>query len=187
MTEASCEWARSAETLADYFGGELSPELEAALEAHYFECSGCGDLVARAATLVGGVRRTVRTEHVLSVVSRGLVERLRSEGVAIAEFTAEGTEVHARVDRSAPLMIARLPGDFAGARRVDVRWYNEWDGSVQEELGVRLDREDEVVIACGSRAFADASGVLRSRCEVSAADAPERRVLASFQLVLDAG
>lgn len=187
MTDSTCSWVCASDTLTDYFAGDLSPEDEDRLELHGFSCGTCADAMARMARLAASVRQAVRTDHVLGVVSHALVERLRADAVPMQEADAAGDQVRVVLDRSMRLMIVRLPVSCAGARRVDVRWFNEWDGSVQEELGVCPDRPDEIIIACGTSAFAEASGVLRSRCEVSLAEDPDRRPLATYHLVLDAG
>ncbi len=187
MTEASCSWAGEAATIADYLGRDQSAADEARFEEHVFSCRTCADELVRWTQIGAAVGAAVRADHVLAVVSRRHVDQLRADAVPLQEVTPTGEEVHVPLDRSMRLIIARLPGDFGGAARVDVRWYNDWDGSVTEELGVCPDRPDEVIIACGTSFFTEASGVLRSRCEITAADDPDKKPLATYHLVLDAG
>lgn len=176
---------RGAHAWSDYVAGALSPEDEARFEERLFDDPQPLDLQEiESLSLLAGIRLAPRHGHVLSVVSRDLVRRIRSERVPIQEASVIDREVRLTLDRSKRVILARLPVELAGATRVDVRFHNEWDGSVQEELGVRLDEDDGLTIACGTRWFAEARGVLVSRCSITDAGGSE---LASYRLILDAG
>lgn len=106
--------------LADYWLGDVTPEDEAAIEEHLFECSGCSEVLASIARLGEGVKAAARRGNVGLLMPPEFLERLVREGLRVRTYApASGGEVQCTVTKADDLLMGQLRADLSTANRID--------------------------------------------------------------------
>jgi hypothetical protein len=176
----TCERSSSFPALVDYFAGDVPAHEEAVLEDHWAGCRACADAASAVASLVAGATGLIAQGWGLWAVTSGMLERLRAQGLAIEERrAAPGDLLHLAETRGVDLLIARLAGDFAGLKSVDVE-FDTFTGRIVE-AGVPVTDDHELVIACVLHLRVPPGTRIRSRCTVKAAD----RILCEVSFAID--
>lgn len=121
MTSPSCqapiEWA----TLIDYWLGELPPDSEAGIEAHYLCCAECSRRLERLATLARGIGDLARTSGVDMVINDEILLRLKQDGLKVREYHVPNNgSVNCTVAPEDDFVIGRLEAPLSGLGRVDL-------------------------------------------------------------------
>ena len=83
MTAVDCGAPLCFDRLVDYTAGELAPEVEEHLEAHYFGCSRCSRRLALVEGLGAAVSALVRRGAARASVTRDVALRIEREGLAL--------------------------------------------------------------------------------------------------------
>lgn len=182
MSATACPQPLGWESLVRYFAAELPADEESALEAHAFACAGCAERMAGAALAVTRVRDGARTGAIMSVITPDHLESLRRSGVRLKEATVTDAAVNeTSYDADVDLLIARIHGDFAGLRRIDVEFHTAYAGlGVERDVPVVSDQE--VLLACTRHHFRAPAGPLETLLKIVDADDPGRRVVGQYQL-----
>jgi hypothetical protein len=91
------------------------------VEDHLFECARCAHWLDDLVQIADGVRDRGRAGLATAVCPPALVAKLARDGVQVSTFTLHpGELVPCQVALGDQLMIARLVGDFSGAKQLDV-------------------------------------------------------------------
>jgi hypothetical protein len=113
MTRPACPL--SFEALVDYLAGDLEAGEAARLEDHLFACDACAARAERLGDLVAALR-----EAPMPVIPHARLEAWRAAGLRVQETPiGDGEAVTVAFARGLDLLVHRLRGDLAGARRVD--------------------------------------------------------------------
>jgi len=108
------------EQLADYWLGDVSPEAEAAIEEHLFECAACSELLAWVSRFGEALKAAARRGNVGMLVTPEFLERLVREGFRVRSYAPpSGGDVQCTVTKSDDLLMGRLRADLSSARRID--------------------------------------------------------------------
>lgn len=106
--------------LVDYWLHDTDAAATDAIDAHLLACDACGRELDELVALGDGVRTAFRSGRVAAVVSRGLVERLRGQGVRLREYRLpHNGSVHCTVGPEDDLLVAHIDVPLAGVERVD--------------------------------------------------------------------
>ncbi|HET7102704.1 MAG TPA: hypothetical protein VFI20_01325 [Terracidiphilus sp.] len=117
----SCTHPIDAAILADYWSSALAGQQEEAVEAHLLGCAACSTLLEQVAALIDGVRQVARSGSLRMVVSEGVLERARREGLTVREYAPpQGGSVQCTVTAADNLLIGRLAVEIHGGQRVDL-------------------------------------------------------------------
>jgi hypothetical protein len=144
MSGQRCETPIGAETLADYWIGELGPAEEESVEQHLLGCDSCCERLREAIALTEGIRRLARGGGVRVVVSRPFLDRLAESGLRVREYAPPaGGSVACAVTPQDDLLVACLAADLKGARRVDI--------SLLDEAGRELERLRDIPVGTAGR------------------------------------
>ena len=93
----------------DWWAGQLVPSERRRLEAHLLACDECAARLRVAGALADGVRTLVAHGRVPTVLTPGVLERLRREGRKVREYrVARGGAVHCTVAPGDDVLVARL-------------------------------------------------------------------------------
>ena len=107
----------------EWWAGELAPRERRRLEAHLLACDECAARLQFAGALADGVRTLVAHGRVPTVLTPGVLERLRREGRKVREYrVARGGAVHCTVAPGDDVLVARLELGPGGAPRLDLVW-----------------------------------------------------------------
>jgi len=118
---ADCLRPLADETLLDWWTGELPLPDHRQVEEHLLGCDACSTRAGVLAALAGGVRDLVRRGRVLTVVTPGVVERLRGEGRTLREYRVRaGESVHCTVAPHDDVLLARLQLRVGPTTRIDL-------------------------------------------------------------------
>jgi hypothetical protein len=136
------------ERLADYWLGDVSPEDEAAIEEHLFECSQCSDALGWIARFGEALKAAARQGNVGMLVTPEFVERLVREGFRVRTYAPpSGGEVQCTVTKADDLLMGQLRADLSSARRIDAVVSSE-SGTMNfriEDVPFRAVAESELV------------------------------------------
>jgi hypothetical protein len=107
--------------LTEYWLGDLAQTQQSAIEEHIFACSGCSRLLEEIVALGGSLRTMARTGQVAAILAPAFIERLRTDGVRIREYSLQpGGSVNCSVAPTDDLTIAHLHAPLEGVRRLDL-------------------------------------------------------------------
>ena len=122
----ACSEPIAAAILADYWLAKLEIAEEEAVEEHLLACDSCGAQLREVIALVEGVRELAREGSLRMVVSDALLKRAVGEGLRVRQYEVPiGGGVECTVTAEDDILIARLAADLTGAKRVDLRMYDE--------------------------------------------------------------
>jgi hypothetical protein len=111
----------AAALLADYWAAALAGAEQERVELHLLECDECAASLREVIALADGVRRLAREGALRVVLNDAFLERATHEGLRIREYAPPaGGGVQCTVTANDDLVMARLPADLRGARRVDL-------------------------------------------------------------------
>jgi len=121
MSAPACAKPLGVDTLVAYWLGELEPDAEAAVEAHYVECGHCTEALAAIARVGAGIRAVVRSGQVRAVVSAPFLALLQAQGMRIREYRVPaGGRVACTITAEDDAVAGHMQADLAGVTRVDV-------------------------------------------------------------------
>ena len=107
--------------LLAYWLGELPPEQEDEVEAHFLACHECAERLSRLAALAAGVRGAVRAGAVSVVVSAPLLAALGHAGLRLREYrVAPGDSVNCTIGAEDDGVLSRLEAPLHGVERLDL-------------------------------------------------------------------
>ncbi|HVB33221.1 MAG TPA: hypothetical protein VNJ52_02425 [Patescibacteria group bacterium] len=122
----NCPNPIDAAALADYWAAALPAPEEEAVEEHLLGCDRCGARLREVIALAEGVRGLAREGSLRMVVSETFLKRAAQEGLRIREYAPPpGGSVECTVKAEDDFLIARLTANLTGAKRVDLRIYDE--------------------------------------------------------------
>jgi len=138
MTDA-CVKPIADDTFLEWWAGELAPAPRRRLEEHLLACGECAARLRVAGAVADGVRELVRRGRVPTVLTAGVLERLRREGRKVREYrVAPGEGVRCTVAPEDDVLVTRLALPPAGAARVDLVSRLD-DGEEQRQRDLPLD------------------------------------------------
>ena len=121
MTTPGCQSPIEWVTLLDYWLGELPPDREAEIEAHYLGCGDCSRRLERLVALAGGIGDLARTSGVDMVINDVILGRLKQDGLMVREYhVPRNGSVNCSVDPEDDFVIGRLEAPLRGLDRVDL-------------------------------------------------------------------
>jgi hypothetical protein len=178
MTESARSPAHplALDTLVAYRLGELTPDQEELVEAHYFECETCAARLRFVESLGREVAAVVREGRVSAAVTPAFVELATTRGVTLRRYDVEiGESVECSVAPQDDLVVTRLGVPLPPGTAVDIETEVEPEGSgavtrfVTSDLSV--DAESGGVLLAQSsesiRAYPKSRVVLRVRARES--------------------
>lgn len=159
MTELSHPLAL--DTLVAYHLGELAPEEEGRVEAHYFECETCAARLRFVESLAREVAAVIREGRVSAGVTSAFAKLAAERGVTLRRYDVEiGESIHCTVAPEDDLVITRLGVPLPPGTPVDLETEVAPVGS---DSVLRFVTPDLTVDAeSGGVIFAQASESLRS-------------------------
>lgn len=108
--------------LADYWTEELSPEDEARVEAHVFDCAACARRLADARALARGIADLVRSGRFQAVVDDAILNRLARDGVRVRTYALDPDAiVPCAVWSDDDIVAVRLRADLTGFESVSIQ------------------------------------------------------------------
>jgi hypothetical protein len=123
---ATCSNPIDAAVLADYWLAALANSDEEAVEQHLLECDRCGARLREVIALAEGVRNLAREGSLRMIVSDAFLKRAAEEGLRVRQYAPPpGGGVQCTVTADDDILIGRLAADLSGAKRVDLRFFDE--------------------------------------------------------------
>jgi hypothetical protein len=175
----------SLEDLLAYRVGELPPDEDARVEAHYFACERCTSRLESLGHLREGVAQLVRDGQVTACVTAELLDvATRRDGVRIRVYElSPGETVLCTIAPEDDFVATRLRGEFEGLERVDLAVHALMRSTGERESrGIQALPVDaasgELVMLHSGHAI---RSLPRSRFELEVR-APDDRLLASYAL-----
>ncbi len=132
MTEVAHSLAHplALDTLVAYRLGELAPDQEERVEAHYFECETCAARLRFVESLAREVTALVREGRVSAGVTSAFVTRAAERGITLRRYDVEiGASVQCTVAPQDDLVITHLGVPLPPGTPVDVETEVEPEGS----------------------------------------------------------
>ncbi len=109
------------DTLLAWWLDELDDTTAAEVEEHLFECDECAARLRDIVRLGGAVRQSLLDGSLSTVVTPAFVERLRSDGLRLREYSPEpGGHVYCTIAPEDDFVISRLRASLEGVRQLDV-------------------------------------------------------------------
>ncbi len=120
MSTPACARPLGVDTLLAYWLGELDPDADAAVEAHYVECSHCADGLQAIVDVAAGIRAAVRGGRVGAVITAPFLAFLKAQGMRIREYRVPaGGRVACTITAEDDAVAGHMQADLAGVTRVD--------------------------------------------------------------------
>lgn len=154
MSAPSCVRAGS-QALTDYLAGDLTPDEEAAFEAHLFSCGACTRGLVELEPIAHGIAQSMRKAEVGGLVTDEVLNRLAREGVRVRTYAlSPGDIVPCAVWEGDEMMAVRLRGDFAGLSTVTL---------IRRVSGEEVGRAEDLPVAAGRTEiiYATPAGIVR--------------------------
>lgn len=152
--------------LVDYWLSDVTPEDEAAIEEHLFECSACSGALGWIARFGDALKAAARQGNVGMLVTPEFMKRLVREGFRVHSYAPpSGGDVQCTVTKADDLLMGRLRADLSSARRIDA--------VVSSESGTMNFRIEDVPF----RAVADAELVWNQPMDVARASGKDVMVI----------
>jgi hypothetical protein len=128
--------------LADYWASALTPEQEAAVEAHTFECDDCSRRLTAIGQLADGVAQTIARQGGFEFVgTASLIDQLERDGVIVRRYEAKlGDSVPCGVGARDDLVVTIIKADLAAYERVGFRLFASGDRLVTQGHDIPVDR-----------------------------------------------
>jgi anti-sigma factor RsiW len=178
MTESDRSLAHplTLETLAAYRLGELAPDEEERVEAHYFDCAACSARLRFVESLVHDVAALVREGRISAAVTPAFLDLAIERGVTVRRYDLDvGESVECTVSPQDDLVVTRLGVPLPPGTAVDIETEVEPEatGGVTRFVtaDVSVDAESGGVIFAHSsesiRAYPKSRVVLRVRARES--------------------
>jgi hypothetical protein len=116
---ARCASPLAFPVLVDYWLGEI--EDAQAIEEHLLGCEHCSGRLEWLAALDEGIRAVFRRGAVHAVLSRGMVQALKGQGLRLREYrVAAGASVQCTIGAADDFVLSRLEAPLSGVRRLDL-------------------------------------------------------------------
>lgn len=108
------------QALVDYWLGDTDAAATEAIDEHLLRCDECGAVFDEIVALARGVRDAFSHGLVPSVITPGLVARVKASGRHVREYAVPaGGGVQCAVAPDDELLVSRLQAPLAGVRRLD--------------------------------------------------------------------
>lgn len=108
------------QALVDYWLGDADAATTEAIDEHLLRCDDCGAVFDEIVALARGVRDAFSQGLVPSVLTTGLVARVKASGRRVREYAVQaGGSVHCAVAPNDELLVSRMRAPLAGVRRLD--------------------------------------------------------------------
>jgi hypothetical protein len=177
----TCKTPVSPALLSEYWLEELEPQQEEQVEEHLLGCDACSRDLQDLVGLIEAIRGITRKGLVRVVVSETFLDRLRSDGLKIRQYSVKpGHSVACTITDKDDLVLARLAADLKGARRVDLA---QCDAEGIEVMRIRdiplITDNNEVVLSAATNTLR-ALGEESMRFRLVAVDDAEERVLGEY-------
>ena len=167
--------------------GELEPEEEEDVEAHFFECDLCARRLEEIERLGRAVVELVHGGRVSAAVTASLLEEARARGLAVRTYhLAPGEEVKCTAAPEDDFVVVRLAGDFGETDRVDVDLASAVVATGETDAGriedVAVDRESGEIVLLYAAELVRSLPRSRWRYEVRAKGPEGERALGPYRL-----
>lgn len=131
------------QALVDYWLGDTDATATEAIDEHLLRCDDCGTVFDEIVALSRGVRDAFSRGLVPSVLTAGLVARVKASGRRVREYAVPaGGSVHCAVAPDDELLVSRMRAPLAGVRRLDALFsYSFAPGEEQRLQDLPFDAE----------------------------------------------
>jgi hypothetical protein len=167
------------DTLLAWWLDELDDTAAAEVEEHLFECDECAARLREFVRLGGAIRQTLLDGSLSTVVTPAFVERLRSDGLRLREYSPEpGGHVYCTIAPDDDFVISRLRASLERVRQLDVEIDTE--GQTHRLSHVPFDSASGEVTLIPAPAMLRPLGVTTHRMRLYAVTPGGQRQLAEF-------
>jgi hypothetical protein len=184
MSRGGCAAPLDLAALLDYWLGDLTPDLQEAIEEHVMSCAACAEQLEGLVALGVGIRRLANAGGVWAVVPGAFVDRLIDDGVRVRQYRlASGGSVRCTVTASDDVVAARFAADLRGVTRAHLVLCDAEGREANRisDIPLTASTEEVVVIERSDRLRALPASVERVR--LVAPDADGERVLGEYTFV----
>jgi len=121
MSTGVCHAPVAAETLVEYWLGELARGDEERLEEHCFGCASCAARLAELAAIGEGIRAAFRGGALHAVISPAVLATMHRAGLRLREYpVTPGGSVQCSIAADDDFVVSRLAAPLAGIERLDL-------------------------------------------------------------------
>jgi hypothetical protein len=120
MSTTRCDRELPLSALVDYWVGASTPEENAQIEEHTFECDWCLNRMEHVSAIARAIPPALRRGTALAL-THSLCERLEASGLRVRHYRARpGDVIECTVGAEDDLTVSWLGADFTGADRVEL-------------------------------------------------------------------